>query len=325
MRAVVLAVSLTLAVSFVGAAAGERRITNASNVRLRSNPSTDASITAELPLGTELVVLGRTNAGEPWYQVRTDDQRDGWVLGSLTTSLDPGRRERTIEAIVEARLRSGGNFGARVQLFDLIERTAAGLSDRDAQGRFALHGLRSLENIFQAVPSGVVDGDVETKRPGAEPYGSWIRAHLDAARYNEPGGQWMVDPKYAQAVHEKHQQSDAADDIGWFYVSNGLYGECEGDVPCYVSWMDELHGWYLRSHPRGRHADESNADIAFRLNAAMDNLRELPTVLAESDPKTRCGELHASLDPLTAAVNASTSTNKAGALAALDRYTKLCR
>jgi hypothetical protein len=57
----------------------------------------------------------------------------------------------------------------------------------------------------------------------------------------------------------------------------------------------------------------------------MDNLLRFPAVLAQFDPKTRCGELHASLDPLTAAVAASPSARKAEALAALDRYAKLCR
>jgi hypothetical protein len=323
-RAIVFALTLIMAATQPGAP-DDIRITNASNVRLRSAPSTDASVAGELALGAELVVVASTNGAEPWYHVRTDDQREGWVLGSLTTSIDPGRRDQTIEAIIEARLRGGGNFGARVQLFDLIERTASGLSDREAQGRFALHSLRSLSSIFHSVPSGVGERQVETKLPGAEPYGGWIRAHLDAARYNEPGGQWMVDPEYAKAVHDKHRQSEAADEIGWFYVSNGLYGECEGDVPCYVSSMDELTGWYLRSHPRGRHTDESNAEIALRLNAAMDNLQQFPAVLAEFDPKARCSELHSSLDPLTAAVTASNSTKKAEALAALDRYAKLCR
>jgi hypothetical protein len=325
MRSTACVLAFILAVPSGGTTADQRRITNASNVRLRSNPSTDASITAELPLGTEFVVVGQTSAAELWYHVVTDDHRDGWVLGSLTTSIAAGRRDQTIEAIVEARLRGGGNFSARVQLFDLIERTALTLNDREVQGRFALYHLRSVNNVFGGVPSVLFERDVETKSPKAEPYGSWIRAHLDASRYNEPAGQWMVDPEYVQAVHEKHRQSVAADDIAWFYVSNGLYGECEGDVVCYVSWQNQLSGWYLRAHPHGGHTNESNGDIALRLNAAIDNLRKFPSVLAEFDPKTRCTELHAALDPLTAAVSASVSTRKAGALAALDRFAQLCK
>jgi len=135
----------------------------------------------------------------------------------------------------------------------------------------------------------------------------------------------MVDPDYARAVHETHRLSVAADDIGWFYTTNGFFGECEGDVVCNVSSENELNGWYLRAYPRGRHADESNGDIALHLNAAIDNLQQFPAVLAEFDPKTRCTDLHESLDPLTAAVSASASTRKAGALDALSRFAQLCK
>jgi Bacterial SH3 domain len=222
-RPLVLALSLTLAVSFTGAAADERHITTASNVRLRSAPETTASIVAELPLGTELVAVAHTRGTEPWYHVRTDDGRDGWVLGSLTTPIDPDHKEKTLDSILKARLNSGGSFAARVQLFGFIERTYEGLTDREARGRFALYRLRSINDVFLAVPSGVRDRDVDVQPPGAAPYGGWIRAHRDAARWDEPGGRWMVDPEYARAVHEAHRQSDAADDIGWFYVTNGLH------------------------------------------------------------------------------------------------------
>jgi len=48
-------------------------------------------------------------------------------------------------------------------------------------------------------------------------------------------------------------------------------------------------------------------------------------VLREFDPKTRCGELHMSLDPLLAAVTASPSARKTDALAAIERFAQLCR
>jgi len=86
----------------------------------------------------------------------TDDHRDGWVLASLTTSIAAGRRDQTIEAILETRLRSGGNFSARVQLFDLIERTAATLNDRESQARFALYRLRSVKQCVSQFSSPIV-------------------------------------------------------------------------------------------------------------------------------------------------------------------------
>jgi hypothetical protein len=310
----------------VGAATGESRMTNASNVRLRSAPATSASIGAELPLGTEMVTrsakagryerLERTSGSDPWYHVKTDDGREGWLLGWFTTPFDLERRERTSESIVIARLQSGGSFSALFQPFDLIERTAARLNDREAQARFGLYRLRAMSSLLLAVPY---------RRGETEPYAGWIRAHQDAAWDYSPGGLWLVYSSYVKQIHEQYRGTAAADDIAWFAVENGMFGECEGDVPCYVGRQTELNGWYLQSHPRGRHADESNADIAERLNGIMDHLRGFPDVLAEFNPLARCDELHMSLDPLVAAVTASVSTRKADALAAIDRFAQLCR
>src|SRR5215467_1208713 len=116
-RRIACALTIALAATRPGVAADETRITNVSNVQLRTAPATDASVAGELPLGTELIVVGNTGGPEAWFHVRTIDRRDGWVSGgALTTSVDPGRRDQ----IVEARLREGGNFSANIQLVDLI-------------------------------------------------------------------------------------------------------------------------------------------------------------------------------------------------------------
>src|SRR5581483_11904002 len=265
-------------------------ITTASSVRLRRAPSTGAPISAELPLGTELVVLERTSQPDSWSHVRADDGREGWIFGSLTAPFDREHRDEAVESIVIDKLSSNSRttFSVNVQLFDLIERTAAQLKDGEALARFALYRLRSMSFALHSVPFRQGDTD---------PYRTWIREHEHAALYNEPAGQWMVAPEYVMEIHKQFQGTDTSDDIAWFFVQNGFSGECEGDVPCYVASQNELNGEYLRLHPRGRHADESNTNIALALNGAMDNLRDYPAVLAEFDPKTRCSELHTSLDP----------------------------
>src|SRR5882724_4982521 len=91
-RVLLCTVIVALAPMLTGAAADERRIAHASNVRLRIAPSTTTSTFAELPVGTELVVLDRTSGPDPWYHVKIDDGRDGWVLGRLTRPFDPARR-----------------------------------------------------------------------------------------------------------------------------------------------------------------------------------------------------------------------------------------
>lgn len=302
--------------------ASVNRITNGSNVRLRTAPDMTAPIVVEMPLGAELSVLDRNDLRpDPWLRVRTGDGREGWVLRRLTTQVDTQHHDETIESVVLDQLKkqaemNGTTFEARVQLFDLIERTLRRGKDRERNARLAIYRLRSMQLVFNGIP---FQGN---KR---EPFRSWLAMHEDAARYNEPAGAWMVDPEYVKNVHNEYRDTSAADDLAWVFAENGLYGECEGDVPCYVSWTNELDGWYLRTHPAGNHKDDANAQVAVKLNGAMDNLRNFPAVLAEFDPTKRCGELHTSLDPLKAAVTASTSRRRPEALAAIDRFAELCK
>src|ERR1700674_1851847 len=135
----------------------------------------------------------------------------------------------------------------------------------------------------------------------------------------------MVRDWYIKQAHETHRGTAAADDIAWFLVQNGLRGEGEGDVPCYVNWTNQLDGDYPRVYPAWRPVGELIGGVPRILNGTMDNLEAFPLVLKEFNPASRCDELHASLDQLVAAVMASASAHKADALMALDRYSRLCR
>jgi hypothetical protein len=310
--------ALTLATAHFAAAADEQCITNGTNVRLRAAPQRAASIAFELPIGTELSVLERSGApSDPWLRVRTNDGRTGWVLGRLTTKIDAQRSDDTVESILLDQLKkeADSSFEARLQVFDFIEQRSGRVKDREREARFALYRLRSMQHVFASIPSQGNDRD---------PYRDWIAKHDDAARYNSPAGAWMVDPEYVKRIHDRYRDTNAADEIAWLYVGNGLTGECEGDVPCYVRWTNALEGWYLRTHPTGKHTDDANAEIALKLNDAMDNLRNFPSVLAEFDPSKRCRELRTALEPLATAVTASTSSRGPGALAAIERFVALC-
>ena len=223
-----------------------------------------------------------------------------------------------IESVIRERLsdreRGDAAFHEAAELVDLIERTAAGLTKQEDRARFAFYRLRAMKNAIDAI-------DDEPSAAARQ----WIAAHDAEMAYNEFGARWMLNPAFVLSTHDTYRKTAAADDIAWLFVENGIAGECEGYVPCYVGWQNLLNGEYLRRYPRGRHADSSAVDVARSLNGVMDNLEASPAVLREFDPARHCRDLHENLDPLVAAIRASRSTRKSDALAAVDRFARLCR
>jgi hypothetical protein len=232
------------------------------------------------------------------------------LLGRLTTSIDAEHYVETIQAIAEAQLRShsdirGTTFAARVQLFNLIERTSGKVNELEASARFALYRLRSLRDAFDGIPFGGNRRD---------PYDRWLLEHWDAGFYNEPAGAWMVDPEYILRIHEQFRGTTAADDIAWFRVTNGAGGECEGYLACYIGRTDGLQGEYLRLHPRGRHSDEATAKIAEFL-AALGNSYDRDAL--------DCPSFRMSLESLASAVSSSSAAGRPSAVAVLKRIAEL--
>lgn len=227
-------------------------------------------------------------------------------------------QDQTIEAQIREGLSPHGRgevaFQDAVRLVELIDRTAQMVNGRDAQARFALYRLRSMKNAAAAI-----EGGRETPSYAE----TWVDTHRSELVYFESAADWLLNGDVILKVHDTFRDTVAADDIAWLMVENGWAGECEGNVPCYIRWQNHLNGEYLRRHPRGRHTDEANDDIARRLNGIMNHLA--PMLDALFYPEVECGELHADLDPFVAAIRASRSQAKARALAATDRYARLCR
>lgn len=96
-------ISYAVTVALGAPTAGERRITTASNVRVRSAPSAKATIVTELPVGSEVSSLEGTESSRRWVHVRTADDREGWMASRLSRPFDETRRAETIESILRQR------------------------------------------------------------------------------------------------------------------------------------------------------------------------------------------------------------------------------
>jgi SH3 domain-containing protein len=311
MRLVPSALILLLTIAGTAAAQEPGRLTTASNVRLRAAAEDTAQVVASVPLGTELVQLDTGGEGATWLRVRTAGGPDGWLPARLTRRFKADTRLDIVESLVRDRLaRQGDSFAARVELVSLVERTLPGLrSDPEPGGRFALLWLAALDNVAIGIPR------TQSKN---EPYASWLSSHRAVVFYNEIAGRWSIQRQAILDLHGRHRDTSVADDIAWFAVTNGLPGECEGFVACYLRRMNELQGTYLRLHSAGRHVDEAVGQIAERAAA----MTQKPYFF---DPARDCAELVAASVPLGSAVAATRADARTQALGALDRLRAPCK
>jgi hypothetical protein len=292
------------------------RLTSASNVRLRQQPSADAAIVAEVPLGTELHEAARPQADASWVRVRVpSDGQEGWVMASLTLPFSENARTRVAEDIIRMRLaRKGDGFPAQAQLLDFVEREAGSISEPEAAGRFALYRLEALRGAAAAIPS--------LRRVRTRQITEWVAARKPSIIYNEPGGSWMVSHGEIIAQHDRHRATAASDEIAWFAATNGLGGECEGYPACYLDRDNRLDGEYLRRHPQGRHAAEAVDRLIARTTSDFikKQLATPPYLNRDAD----CAELKTTLASLRSAAAGTRAPARDTLIAALDELDRTC-
>lgn len=291
------------------------RITVAANTTLRALPSPTAEAVAQLPLGTELTDAGPAGLDKTWLRVKASDGREGWIVASLTKPLDPNWRWTTFDRIIADRLgRKGDGFPALVELVAFIERVAPEYTDPDGRARVEFSRLRATAAAAATIPF---------KGGSREPYASWLKARTSDVVYDEPGGRWMLNDRPIWAAHARAGSSPVTDDLAWFAVTNGLGGECEGYLPCYLNWRNRLQGEYLRLHPVGQHAEEAVGVIretTDRLGAPAK-----PHEAYQFDRAKDCKEFGASMDALTAAVKGTRVANRDATLASLGALRQICK
>jgi hypothetical protein len=286
---------------------GAARITAATNISLRQTPSADSPVLAYLPIGTDVTEVGPLGMDKTWLRVRLADNREGWLLASLTRVVEPSRRTSTVEAIIVDRLgRRGDGPSATIELADFVERESRAVTDSQVAARFDLYQLRAVSTTLSALRLNLGKRD---------PYMAWLDRHKALIAYDEPGGRWILSNAAIWQIHDQHPDSAAADEIAWMAATTGLPGECDGLLVCYADTLNKLYGEYLRRHPAGHHADEAVAKI----KDAADQLSMTPKThpLYVFDVKRDCQPLGKAIDGLSAAVTAATAAGKEPALQCL--------
>lgn len=212
--------------------------------------------------------------------------------------------------------RDPATFTARVAIFQARERERDQAATPDRRAQATLDWLQALGQVLAAVPIERTDETV---------FRDWLGAHEALVVYSEPAGEWLIRNDLVRQLHEEHRDAPAADEIAWLAAINGLPGECEGYIPCYVFILNHLDGEYLRQHPKGRHRDEALRGIAETLMIAVDDLLKRPDSVSYLRIPEDCPDLTASLVPLRRAVAANLDDTAGEPLGLIDRLALHCQ
>jgi len=277
------------------------RIVAATNVRLRSEPQTNAAILAGLSLGTVLTSL-EVSADGTWYRVRTPDGMSGWVLAALTRPFSDRESTDVYRGIIESRLKTDIlSFPEASELFQFVDRIAPQVQG-PARAEFDLFRLRALGRSLDQIMG---------YEPTEPAHRDWIKKYEQYVVYSEPAGQWLVRAELYWELEVQHRGNPVADEIAWQAATTGLPGECEGYIPCHLAIVLLTDGRYLDRYPFGSHAAEAVQRIDDLL---LDVVK--PNTPYFMDAK-EAAELRLSLENLAQILGRSSSPKKTDMLARL--------
>jgi hypothetical protein len=296
----------------------EPHLITGTAVRVRSAPSLDAPIVGKLRLGVTVIVpLDEQPRDTSWVRVRVDpphgsESIEGYIHAGLTRRITRDFNRTAVAAeIANERLgRKSDGFEERVELFDWLTEVTREPADHELAGRVALLRIRALRSVLASIPFG-------RRRP---PYDAWVEGHQDLVVYNEPGGEWLVRNDALQAVHDEHIESSSSDELAWMVYDNGLGGECEGYVTCYISWLAKLNGQYLRDHPEGRYAPL----VLQRVTDLVKGLLSTPVPSDYFNPAKDCTEMVSATAALRSAIEGTSGTERDSTIALLDQLARPC-
>ncbi len=287
-------------------------ITSAANARLRSAPGTQSSIATTLPLGTEFQLTNATRQGE-WIRVRTSRGEEGWISKTITLPISDSTYPKVVRDLIAARLsRKDDGFVGRMELVAFIEHARGRPWSLEDLGWLELQRLRALQAALRTIPFRRERWDDRLR--------SWVAARAAEIRYNEPGGQWIINRDVILDGQAKYRATAVADEIAWFAVENGLSGECEGYLVCHLEWIDKLQGAYLRRQPEGKHVEEAAARIKWIIDYYKGDFKPSGYFNATQD----CAPLQNVVASLESALRASTASERGTLANGLSDMLMLC-
>lgn len=240
-----------------GPAWAETLMVNAAAVRVRVQPATTAPEAGRLALGTTVDAGAASGQGaDRWRQV--SGPAAGWVAARFLAPVDPADPAPAYLAIAQQKLApADAPFGDMVELTQMLDRAAAEAPRHRHELQF--QALVALGRSFKAM-----QGQNDTPAHAA-----WIKAQEARAVYSEPAGEWYVRAGLLWDLEKLNSGTALGERIAWEAAHVDLPGECEGYMPCYLTYLAEQEGEYLARYPKGAHAAEAMAVVDQQLAEAV--------------------------------------------------------
>jgi hypothetical protein len=206
-------------------------------------------------------------------------------------------------------------FKSRVATLEARQRERMEAASLELRGQTTLAWLEALKAVVSSIPFERTDEPLIR---------AWLEANHMLVIYSEPAGEWLIGSDVLWALHDEYRDTTAADGIAWLAALNGLPGECEGYVPCYVVSLDRLYGEYLRRHPTGRYASDALARITESLTHTVDGLLRDPKAGVSLNVPDDCLDLLAGVVPLRRAIANLSGDTARSPLSTMDRLAASC-
>lgn len=260
-----LALSVTAAVAALPTSnlqgqATEPRVVIATNVACRAAPAASARAVRRAVIGETFVPGARAEqGGDVWHlqTSRTPSSSGGcWIHGSLTAAWTS--REHALLAAADRALarRDEASFDGFVAIDNLLLQTppTAHATETVLDGSPLLQ-LRRLQILDAAAHApGTSRQDVARDPLKA----AWFFSNRDVLRYHEPAGHWIMEAETYWRLHDRHRDTEAAEEIAWAAAQGAVRGdECDG--PCWLERLGRTYARYWQSYPEGRWIDEALA------------------------------------------------------------------
>ncbi len=306
--------ALVCAGATTASAAGGKRVTSASSVRVRATPSTSGTVVETLSIGVVLDEVGRSPAPQKvgsqedyWYKVALPSGKQGWVFGGLTKAVDPNRLDTAYVEITRDRLANDVvalTFADWTDLVAFLDRAAGSVSSKEARGELEMARLVAVGNALMATP---------IEQQNRAPYKPWRDKLKTKVVYSEPAAQWLVEADEFWTVQSRYADTTVGDRLAWDAANASLPGECEGDVSCTLSAYNLTAGRYVKLYPKGQHTDEAIGRLVEIVEGALKDGQEtgyyVPTEPEYQEPMRK------DLAEARAAVSASSGARRDEALA----------